>query len=91
MDHAAAFTDWSHVQSFLAVADTGSLSAAAEVLGQIPYIYNLDTDPKEIYNLFGRSGGIALFEPMVRDVVAPYLVSLRSFPNRDYSNMTRDR
>lgn len=27
-------TDWSHVQSFLAVAETGSLSAAAEKLGQ---------------------------------------------------------
>ena len=29
-----SFSDWSHVQSFLAVAETGSLSAAAQALGQ---------------------------------------------------------
>ncbi|WP_050927944.1 LysR family transcriptional regulator [Aestuariivita boseongensis] len=34
MDNSAPFTDWSHVQSFLAVAETGSLSAAAQRLGQ---------------------------------------------------------
>jgi arylsulfatase len=64
---------------------------APQKLGQIPLINNLDTDPKELYNLFGRSGGVAVFEPMVRDVLAPYLASLRKFPNRDYSSMTRDR
>ena len=63
--------------------------SAPEQLGQIPFLYNLDTDPKEIFNLFGRSGGVALFEPMVRDVLAPYLASLREYPNRDFSNMTR--
>ncbi len=42
-----------------------------------------------MYNLFGRSGGVAVFEPMVRDVLAPYLVSLNKFPNKDYSKMTR--
>ena len=40
-------------------------------------------------NLFGRSGGVAVFEPMVRDVMAPYLISLGKFPNKDYSKMTR--
>jgi len=34
MDRDLVFTDWSHVQSFLAVAETGSLSAAAVQLGQ---------------------------------------------------------
>jgi len=64
---------------------------APENLGQVPYIFNLDTDPKEMFNLFGRSGGLALFEPMVADVIAPYLVSLRRFPNLDYSKMTRSK
>jgi len=60
-----------------------------EELGQIPFIYNLDTDPKEMFNLFGRSGGVAVFEPMMRDVMAPYMASISKFPNRDYSRMTR--
>jgi len=28
---------------------------------------------------------------MVRDVMAPYLISLRKFPNKDYSKMKRDK
>ena len=42
-----------------------------------------------MFNLFGRSGGVAIFEPMVRDVMVPYMASLRRFPNKDYSKMTR--
>jgi len=76
---------------FIAYQKFNPFQAAPERLGQIPYIYNLDTDPKELFNLFGRSGGVALFEPMVRDVLAPYYASLRQFPNRDYSSITRDR
>ena len=34
MDHLPSALDWSRVQSFLAVAETGSLSAAARQLGQ---------------------------------------------------------
>ncbi len=34
MTRMPLFSDWSHVQSFLAVAETGSLSAAAAQLGQ---------------------------------------------------------
>jgi len=60
-------------------------------LGQIPYIFNLDTDPKELFNLFGRSGGVALFEPMIRDVMVPYYVSIKQHPNKDYSKMTRTK
>lgn len=59
--------------------------------GETHLHYNLDTDPKELFNLFGRSGGVASFEPMVRDVMAPYPSSLRQFPNNDYSKMTRDK
>lgn len=74
---------------FIVYNKVNPFQGAPEELGQIPYIYNLDTDPKEMFNLFGRSGGVALFEPMVSDVLAPYLMSLRQFPNRDYSKMTR--
>jgi len=35
------------------------------------------------------SGGVALVEPVVRDVMVPYMMSLQKFPNRDYSGMTR--
>jgi hypothetical protein len=66
-------------------------ASAAQVLGQIPFVHNLDTDPKEIYNLFARSGGVAPFEPMIRDVMAPYFASIQKFPNSDYTNLTRDR
>jgi len=74
---------------FIVYNKVNPFQAAPEDLGQIPFIYNLDTDPKEMFNLFGRSGGVALFEPMARDVLAPYLASLRQFPNQDYSKMTR--
>ena len=64
-------------------------SGGPKALGQIPLLYNLDTDPKEMFDLFGRSGGIAPFEAMARDVLAPYLISLKKFPHKDYSKMTR--
>lgn len=76
---------------FIVYEKVNPFQSAPQVLGQIPLVYNLDTDPKEMFNLFGRSGGVALFEPMVRDVVVPYTMSLSKFPNRDYSNMTRDK
>ena len=76
---------------FIVYEKFNPFQSAPQTLGQIPFIYNLDTDPKELYNLFGRSGGIALFEPMVKDVMVPYLVSLQKYPNRDYSNFIRDK
>jgi hypothetical protein len=42
-----------------------------------------------MFNLFGRNGGIAPFEAMARDVMVPYLMSLKECPNKDYSKMTR--
>jgi arylsulfatase len=76
---------------FIVYRKFNPFQAAPQQLGQIPLIFNLDTDPKELFNLFGRSGGIAVFEPMVRDVMVPYLRSVREFPNRDYSKMTRSK
>ncbi|UCE36221.1 MAG: arylsulfatase [Thermoplasmata archaeon] len=76
---------------FITYKKINPFQGAPEQLGQIPYIYNLDTDPKEIFNLFGRSGGVAVFEPMMRDVMMPYMISIRKFPNRDYSKMKRSK
>ena len=76
---------------FIVYEKVNPFQSSAQVLGQIPFIYNLDTDPKEMFNLFGRSGGIAIFEPMIWDVVALYMISLRKYPNMDYSNTVRDK
>ena len=62
---------------------------APQVLGQVPLVFNLDADPKERNNLFGRSGGVAPFEPMIRDVMAPFMKSVAKFPHKDYANMKR--
>ena len=70
--------------------ETAPFQSAPQTLGQIPLVFNLDTDPKERYNLFGLSGGIAPFEPMVRDVMVPYFMSIRKYPNKDYSYTTRE-
>jgi arylsulfatase len=59
-------------------------------LGQLPEFYNLNTDPKEIFNLYGRSGGIPLFFNFQK-AMYPYFESMIEYPNLDYSMMTRDK
>jgi hypothetical protein len=66
----------------------GSLITPAKSLGQIPLVYNLNMDPKELYNIFGRSGGTPLFKPMMA-VAALYLASFHEYPNVDYANIER--
>lgn len=75
---------------FITFAKESSLISPAKSLGQIPLVYNLNADPKEMYNIFGRSGGTPVFEPMMK-TVAPYLASFRKFPNNDYSKMKRSK
>ena len=67
-----------------------SITGSYKDYGQVPLMFNLDTDPKEMYNLFGRSGGVALFEPMMRDI-APVMASFHKFPNKDYSKVKRSK
>ncbi|WP_082795886.1 sulfatase-like hydrolase/transferase [Flammeovirga sp. SJP92] len=59
-------------------------------LGQIPEFYNLKTDPKELFNLYGRSGGIPLFFKF-QEAMIPYFESMKEYPNLDYSKMKRDK
>jgi len=66
-------------------------SGGAKEIGQVPLLYNLDTDPKEMYDLFGRSGGVAPFQAMARDVLAPYMTSVKKYPHNDYSKITRSK
>ena len=76
---------------FILYEKLNPFGSAPQLLGQVPNIFNLDTDPKELFNLYGQSGAIAVFEPMVRDVLAPYVKSVEQFPHQDYANMTRDK
>ena len=55
---------------------------------KIPLIYNLYSDPKELIDIFGASGGTPLFQPMAAQA-AQYFASFRDHPNNDYSNLTR--
>ncbi|BDD06507.1 sulfatase/phosphatase domain-containing protein [Aureibacter tunicatorum] len=59
-------------------------------LGQLPEFYNLSTDPKEMFNLYGRSGGIPLFFKFQK-AMTPYFESMKEYPNMDYSKMKRDK
>jgi arylsulfatase len=67
-----------------------SLTQPGKKLGVLPRIHNLRADPKELYDLMGRSGGTPMFMQFQK-VAAPYLASFQKFPNRDYSKITRSR
>jgi arylsulfatase len=80
---------WKHYKAhFVTYGRYKSLSSAAEDHGQIPLIYNLYSDPKELIDIFGASGGTPLFQPMAAQA-AQYIASFREHPNNDYSNLTR--
>lgn len=86
--HFAAIR-WKHYKShFVTYARYKSLSSAAEDHGQIPLIYNLRADPKELVDIFGASGGTPLFQPMAAQA-AQYFRSFREHPNNDYSDVNR--
>jgi arylsulfatase len=76
---------------FVVYGKVNAYQSGSVSLEGIPYIYNLDTDPKEMYNLFGRSGAGPLYGLMYSKVLTPYYVSLKEHPNGDYSKMKRER
>ena len=80
---------WKQYKAHFVLYDKeNSLNSPAKDLGQIPRLFNLNADPKERSDIFGRSGGTPLFQP-ITSVAAPYVASFREFPNSDYSKMTR--
>jgi arylsulfatase len=88
--HFAAIR-WHHYKAhFVTFARYKSLSSAAEDHGQIPLVYNLYSDPKELIDIFGASGGTPLFQAMAVQS-ANYFASFVEHPNNDYSNLTREK
>ena len=82
---------WKQYKAHFVIFDKeGSLISPAQSLRQIPLVYNLNMDPKEMYNIFGRSGGSPIFQPMTA-VAGPYLQSLDEYPNNDFSKMERSK
>ena len=80
---------WKQFKAHFVIYDRyKSISSAPQDFGQIPRIYNLYSDPKELIDIFGVSGGTPLFQPMAAQA-APYLASFREHPNKDYSKTTR--
>ena len=80
---------WNQYKAHFVIYDRyKSLSSAPQDFGQIPRIYNLVSDPKELIDIFGASGGTPLFQPMVAEA-ARYLTSFQEFPNNDYSAIER--
>jgi hypothetical protein len=80
---------WKQYKAHLVVFERiGSLMSPAQSLGQIPLIYNLNMDPKEMYNVAGQSGGTPLFQPTM-GAAAPYLASFQEYPNGEYSKIER--
>jgi hypothetical protein len=68
----------------------GSLSRPVYNGSSVPQLYNLQSDPKEEYNLFGESGGSNVVVHMMKLGAGP-MRSFKEFPNKDYSKMTRDK
>ena len=59
-------------------------------VGVLPRVYSLRDDPKELFDLIGRSGGTPIFNKF-QEVAAPYLISFQQNPNNDYSNIERHK
>lgn len=67
-----------------------SLSRPAYTGVSLPQLYNLQSDPKEEYNIIGESGATNVGAYMLK-LGAEAMASFKEFPNNDYSKMTRDK
>ena len=82
---------WKHYKAHFVTYDRyKSLSSAPQDRGQVPVVYNLYADPKELIDIFGSKGGTPLFQPIAQQA-AQYIASFREHPNNDYSAIRRDR
>ncbi len=55
-----------------------------------PRLYNLRSDPKEMFDLLSRSGGLPVAKSLM-DKTTPYMKSLETYPNADYSMMKYEK
>ena len=82
---------WKQFKAHMVIYDRfKSLTSPAKDLGVLPRIYNLRADPKERFDLMGRSGGTPAYIQIMQ-TAAPYLQSFKEFPNRDYTKMKRSK
>ena len=80
---------WRQFKAHLVVYERfRSMSTPGRDLSRRPQIYNLKTDPKELYDLAGRSGGNSMLATLLK-VAEPYQASFREFPNNEYKNFDR--
>lgn len=66
----------------------GALSKGEDL--EVPQLYNLRGDPKEMFDLLSTSGGLPVAKAVLRTADA-YYDSLKAFPNEDYSKLKEPR
>jgi arylsulfatase len=68
----------------------GSLARPSHEGASVPSLYNLRSDPKELYNLIGQRGGTNVVAHMLK-MAGKLQASFKDHPHMDYSKMTRDK
>jgi arylsulfatase len=56
----------------------------------IPSLYNLRSDPKELFNVIGQSGGTNVAAHILK-MAGELQASFKNSPHMDYENMTREK
>ncbi|MHA1151127.1 MAG: sulfatase-like hydrolase/transferase [Alphaproteobacteria bacterium] len=67
-----------------------SLARPSHEGASIPSLYNLRSDPKELYNIIGQRGGTNVAAHMLK-MAGQLRASFKEHPHTDYSNMTREK
>ncbi len=75
---------------FMEYERLGSLARPSREGASIPSLYNLRSDPKELYNIIGQRGGTNVTAHILK-MAGELQASFRDHPHMDYSNMTRDK
>ncbi len=75
---------------FLEYERLGSLARPSFEGASIPSLYNLRSDPKELFNIIGQRGGTNVAAHMLK-MAGQLQASFKDHPHMDYTKMTRDR
>ncbi len=68
----------------------GSLTRPSYEGASIPSLYNLRSDPKELYNIVGQRGGTNVTAHMLK-MAGQLRAGFKEHPHMDYSKMTREK